>query len=173
MLRPLIIGFAACLSTGCAAEPEVIEIAPEPPALELTGRVVDKADVLSDEFELQLSAKLEQLEKETLVQLVVATTPDLKGRNIADYTRDLANAWGVGDAERDDGLVLLVAPDDRKVRIAVGYGLEETVTNEEASDIIQQSILPRFRESDFEEGIDAGVGGLVDQVTPEEMREAA
>ncbi len=173
MLRPFLTGFVALLIAGCAAEAEVIEIPPEPPALELTGRVDDAADILSPAFESKMTATLEGLENDTGVQLVVVTSRDLKGEDIADYTRDLANAWGIGDAERDDGLVILVAPNERSIRIAVGCGLEETVTDEEASNIIQQDILPQFRRGEFEAGVTAGVDRLIDEVAPFELKEAA
>ena len=162
---------AACLIAGCAAEAEVAE-APEP-ALELTGRVVDAADILSDRFERDLTAELAQLEEETLVQLVVATTPGLEGRTIEVYALELGNAWGLGDAERNDGLLLLVAPNERQVRINVGLGLEETIRGEEAKIIIDNSMIPHFRRGDYEAGIAAGVEGLAREVAPFAMEQAA
>ena len=117
--------------------------------------------------------RLTQLEDETLVQLVVATTPTLDGNNINEYSLDLANAWGLGDAKRNDGLLVLVAPKERRVRIEVGYGLEKAVTNDEAQTIIDKRILPHFRSGDFETGISKGVDELVQEVTPVEMKEAA
>lgn len=169
MLRPALPCLTALLLAGCAAQGTT----DAEPALELTSRVVDEADILSVSFEREMTGRLETLEKDTQVQMVIVTSPDLGGDDIADYTRDLANAWGIGDAERDDGLVLLVAPNERKVRIEVGYGLEASVTNEEAGEIIQTLILPRFRTGDFEIGVDAGVESLIQEVTPVEMKEAA
>lgn len=172
MSRFAITCLAACLlMAGCAAEAEVAE-APQP-ALELTGRVVDAGDILTDAFERDLTADLAQLEEDTLVQLVVATTPSLGGRTIEDYALDLGNAWGLGDAERNDGLLLLVAPNERQVRISVGLGLEEAIRDEEAKIIIDNSIIPHFREGDFEAGITAGVEGLSREVAPLLMEEAA
>ncbi len=144
-----------------------------PPALELTGRVVDAAAILSPEFEQSLTARLARLEEETQVQLVVATTPNLGGRDIDAYSFDLANAWGLGDVKRNDGLLLLVAPNERRVRIQVGLGLEASVRDEDAAAIIQNDILPHFRDGRFERGIDAGVEGLAREVTPISMKEAA
>lgn len=143
------------------------------PALELTGRVVDAAAILSPEFEQYMTARLALLEEETEVQLVVATTPDLGGRKIEDYSLDLAKAWGLGDAHRNDGLLLLVAPNDRKLRIEVGLGLESSVRDEDAAAIIQNDIVPHFRSGQFERGIDAGVEALAREVTPVPMKEAA
>ena len=162
---------AAHLTMGCAAAAE--EPAIEPPALELTGRVVDAADILSPEFEAQLTEKLSMLEQDTLVQLVVATTPDLEGRDISDYSLELARAWRLGSAERNDGLMLLVAPNERTVRIEVGRGLEASVKDEEAGEIIRRDMIPQFRNSEFEAGIDAGVDSLVSEVTPHHQEEAA
>lgn len=168
---PIHLACAVLLVTGCSAGAE--EPAAPEAALELTGRVVDAADILSDPFETEMTDRLEQLEGDTGVQLVIATTPGLDGRDIADYSLDLARAWGLGDAERDDGLLLLVAPNDRKVRIDVGYGLEASVKDEEAARILQSSVLPRFREGDYEAGIAGGVDGLVREVTPYQTKEAA
>lgn len=172
MIRRLLPALAALLTFGCAAEAEEGP-ADTPPALELTGRVVDAAAILSPEFELQMKARLGRLEEETLVQLVVATTPDLGGREIDAYSFDLANAWALGDAQPNDGLLLLVAPNERRVRIEVGLGLEASVRDEDAAAIIQNDILPHFRDGQFERGIDAGVEGLAREVTPIPMKEAA
>lgn len=171
MLRIVLAGSAALLIWGCAAEAE--EPAIGAPALELTGRVVDAADILSPAFEAELTAKLATLEEDTKVQLVVATTPDLGGRAIEDYALDLASAWEVGDAQRDDGLLVLVAPTDRKVRIEVGYGLEASVRDEDAAAIIRDTIIPSFRKGDYAKGIEAGVDGLIREVTPVPMKDAA
>lgn len=172
MIRSLSLTLTALLSIGCAAEMEQDREVREP-ALELTGRVVDAANILSPGFEQGLTARLAQLEEETLVQLVVATTPDLGGGAIADYSLDLSNTWGLGDAERNDGLLLLVAPNERQVRIEVGFGLEASVRDEEAAIIIRNDILPHFRKGDFERGISSGVEGLVQEVTPSAVKKAA
>ena len=171
MLRLIPAGLAALLLWGCSAEAE--EPAAPPPALELTGRVVDAADILSDRFEAQITAQIETLEAETGVQLVVATTPDLQGRDIGAYSFDLANAWGIGSAERNDGLMLLVAPNERQARIEVGLGLETTVQNAEAAAILEGAVLPEFRKGDYEAGIARGVDQLVREVSPAQRKEAA
>jgi uncharacterized protein len=165
-----LAALAALLTIGCAAE-----ATREPPAaaLALTGRVVDAAGVLSPGAEERLTARLAALEEETGVQLVVATTPDLGGQTIEAYSLALANAWALGDAERDDGLLLLVAPRERKVRIEVGSGLEASVRDEEAAAIIQNGILPQFRANNFDAGTEAGVAALAREVTPVPLKEAA
>lgn len=169
MPRFILPALAALSLTGCAAEAEESPA----PALELTGRVVDAADILSSDFEAEMTERLAALEDDTRVQMVVATTPNLNGREIDAYSLELANNWGIGDSERNDGLLILVAPNERKVRIEIGRGLEKTVTNEEASVIIEDAILPYFRESDYRLGIEKGVEGLVREVSPLTMEKAA
>ncbi|WP_394728508.1 TPM domain-containing protein [Altererythrobacter sp. GH1-8] len=135
--------------------------------------MIDAAEVLEPENEAALTQSLAQLETDTLVQLVVVTTPDLLGYDISDYSRMLGNAWGIGDAERNDGLLIVVAPNERKVRIQVGLGLESTVTDEEARKIIETGILPAFGRGDYSAGISEGVERLLVEVSQPELREAA
>ncbi len=150
-------------------------LAAQPQFPELTGRVVDKADILPPEAEAALTAKLEALETQSQRQLVVATVPDLQGYDIADYGYQLGRAWGLGDAERNDGALLLVAPNERKVRIEVGYGLEGYLTDALSALIIQNAILPRFRDGDFPGGIAAGTDAIITQLQlpPEEAAKVA
>jgi uncharacterized protein len=131
------------------------------PALALGGRVTDGARILTPAQEARLSAKLERLERLTKHQMVIVTVPSLGGRDVADFTTDLGNSWGIGREGYDDGVVLLVAPKERKVRIAVGYGLEKRLTDALCSQIINRLILPRFRQGDLPGGIEAGTGALV------------
>jgi uncharacterized protein len=153
----------------------VAPLAAQPQFPELTGRVVDNADILTPEAEAALTAKLEVLETQTQRQLVVATVPDLQGYDISDYGYQLGRAWGLGDAERNDGALLLVAPNDRKVRIEVGYGLEGYLTDAFSALIIQNAILPRFRENDYPGGIMAGTDAIIAQLQlpPEEAAKLA
>lgn len=128
----------------------------------LTGRVVDQANLLDPAQEAAITAKLEALEANSNRQLVVATISDLEDYDIADYGYQLGRTWGIGqdgdgEAEKDNGMLLLVAPNDRKVRIEVGYGLEGIMTDALSSLIIQNDILPQFREGNMPAGIDAGV----------------
>lgn len=130
----------------------------------LSGRVVDEANLLSPAAEQQLTSDLENLEQRSGRQLVVATVPSLQGYEIEDYGYQLGRAWGIGDKDRDDGAILLVAPNDRKVRIEVGYGLEPVLTDALSSLIIQQRILPAFREGRMEEGVLDGAKAVIDQL---------
>ncbi|MGN6500978.1 MAG: TPM domain-containing protein, partial [Tsuneonella sp.] len=122
----------------------------------LTGRVVDAANVIPPEVEASLDAKLAALEQQSQRQLVVATIPDLQGYEISDYGYQLGRHWGLGDKGRNDGAILIVAPNERKVRIEVGYGLEPVLTDGLSSLIIQNDILPRFKAGDMPGGIVAG-----------------
>ncbi|MDZ4370640.1 MAG: TPM domain-containing protein, partial [Phenylobacterium sp.] len=118
----------------------------------LTGRVVDNANLLAPATEARLTAELAALETQTGHQVVVATVPDLQGYEIEEYGYQLLRAWGVGRAKEDDGVILLVAPTERKVRIEVGYGLEPVLTDALSSVIIRREILPAFKDGDFEKG---------------------
>jgi uncharacterized protein len=128
----------------------------------LTGQVVDTANLLSPEQRADLTAKLQALEQQSSHQMVVVTVPDLQGYEIEDYGYKLGRAWGIGQKKVDDGLLLIVAPKERKVRIEVGYGLEPIVTDALSSVIIQNQILPAFRKGDMQGGIVAGANALVD-----------
>jgi uncharacterized protein len=135
--------------------------APAAPAVALAGRVTDAAQVLEPDFEARLSDRLEQLERRTGRQLVVVTVASLGGRDVADFTRDLGNAWGIGRPDEDDGVILLVAPNERQARIAVGEGLERVLTDAACREILARDILPRFRTGDLPGGIEAGVDALI------------
>ncbi len=170
MIRTLLLIGGTLALAGCVADAEEAKLWPD---LELTGRVMDAAEIFKPNFEEALTSKLAKLEKDTKVQLVVATTPDLEGHEIEFYSLELANSWGIGSEERDDGLILLVAPNERKVRIEVGRGLEASVKDEEAKEIIRDTIIPEFENGDYEAGVEAGVEKLILEVTPHEMKEAA
>ena len=141
----------------------------------LSGRVVDAANIIPAAEEAALVQRLEELEAQSQRQLVVATVPSLGDYDIADYGYRLGREWGIGDAERNDGAILLVAPNDRKVRIEVGYGLEGIMTDALSAIIIQNDILPAFREGNFPGGIANGVDAIARQLTlpPDEAARVA
>lgn len=139
----------------------------------LTGRVVDNAQLLSPEAEARLTADLATLEQQTGHQLVVATVPDLQGYEIEDYGYQLLRTWGIGRKAEDDGVILLVAPNQKKVRIEVGYGLEPVLTDALSSLIIQRKILPAFKDGQFEQGVVDGTEALIAQLgLPEDQAKA-
>jgi uncharacterized protein len=139
----------------------------------LTGRVVDRANVISAATEAQLTTRLADLETKTGAQVVVATVPSLEDHPIEDYGYRLGRAWKIGQAQKNNGVVFLVAPNERQVTIEVGYGLEPVLTDTLSFLILQQRVLPRFREGKMEEGIVAGVNAVVEQIAldPEQARE--
>jgi len=141
----------------------------------LRGRVVDAADLLNPQQEAELTARLEALETASSRQLVVATIPSLEDRPIEDYGYQLGRHWGIGQGEANNGTILIVAPNDRKVRIEVGYGLEPILTDALTHQIIQSDILPRFRENDYPGGIIAGTSALIEQLgaPPEQAEQRA
>ncbi len=142
-----------------------VPLTAQPDFPELTGRVVDNAEILSPETEGQLTTQLEALEDQSQRQVAVVTLPTLQGYDIADYGYQLGRAWGLGDAERNDGALLIVAPNERQVRIEVGYGLEGILTDAYSATIIQRDIVPRFRDGDMEGGIVAGTTAIVDHLS--------
>jgi len=146
-------GLMALLYTGSA------RAAPEFP--ELTGRVVDTAGLIPAGTAQQLAQQLKQHEQETSNQVVVVTLPSLQGYAIEDYGNQLGRHWGIGQADRNNGVLLIVAANDRKVRIEVGYGLEGTLTDARSHQIIQQIILPQFRSNDYEQGIVRGTEAII------------
>ena len=127
----------------------------------LTGRVVDQVGLLNPSQAADLSAKSEALEKRTGRQFVVATVNSLEGRTIEDYGYRLGREWGIGNEQKDDGVILLVAPNERKVRIETGYGARVFLTDAVSSVIIRESILPRFKAGDMGGGIVAGADQII------------
>ena len=126
----------------------------------LTGRVVDRAEILSPEEEQSLTRKLETIENETSVQFVIATIPSLEGEPIEDYSIRLAGEWKIGQRGLDNGAIILVVPSERRIRIEVGYGLEPVIPDGLAGRIIRERIAPAFRDENYYQGLLAAVEGL-------------
>jgi uncharacterized protein len=171
-LGALILGLALAAFAPVAAAPSF------PP---LTGRVVDAAAILPPPVEAQLTERLAQLESQSHRQLVVVTVASLQGLDIADYGYQLGRQWGIGQkgglkpgAEHDNGVLLIVAPNERKVRIEVGYGLEPVLTDALSSVILQTQVLPRFKAGDMSGGVVAGTDAIIRQLAlPEDQARAA
>ncbi|WP_409565758.1 TPM domain-containing protein [Methylobacterium sp. E-045] len=136
-------------------------LAAEPTFPALSGRVVDAAGILKPDETVALEAQLKAYEEKTSDQVVVATVPNLQGLTIEDYGNRLFRAWAIGQAKTNNGALLLVAPNDRKVRIEVGYGLEGALTDALSKVIITTSITPRFKAGDYGGGIKAGVDAML------------
>ena len=127
----------------------------------LTGRVVDEAGLLSAEDRAALTGSLAYLEAKTTDQLVVVTLKSLQGTTIEDYGYQLGRRWQIGQKDKNSGVLLIVAPTERKVRIEVGYGLEGTLTDAATKLIIENAITPRFKTGDFPGGIKSGVADII------------
>ena len=127
----------------------------------LTGRVVDQANIMTPESRSELETKLKDLEDKSGIQLVVATVKSLQGGDIETYANELFRAWKLGQAQKNNGVLLLIAPNEHRVRMEVGYGLEGTLTDALSSVIISSAIVPRFKTGDFSGGISRGVDGII------------
>jgi uncharacterized protein len=132
---------------------------------ELTGRVVDQANVLSPAARERLTTKLADLEQKSGIQLVVATVNSLQGQDIEPYANELFRHWQLGEKAKNNGVLLLVAPKEKRVRIEVGYGLEGTLTDALSKIIIINAIAPRFKVNDFDGGITHGVDDIITVLT--------
>jgi uncharacterized protein len=132
---------------------------------ELTGRVVDDARILDPSTKAGLERKLAEFETKTTGQLVVVTLKSLQGTSIEDYGYQLGRHWQIGQKEKNTGALLIVAPNERKVRIEVGYGFEGTLTDAVSKLIIENSIIPRLRANDFAGGIGRGVDDIIQAVS--------
>jgi len=142
---------------------------------ELTGRVVDEAGILDANARERLEKLSADLEAKSTDQLVIVTLKSLQGTSIEDYGYQLGRKWQIGQKDKNNGVLLIVAPNERKVRIEVGYGLEGTLTDALSSFIVQQAILPRFRNGDFAGGVTRGAEDIVNVLTgdAEEYKERA
>jgi len=159
-LLALLPALAALLLSGAAAA-----------ALEvpyLSGRVVDEAGIVPPDAAARIEETLRAFEEETGAQVAVLTVPSLEGEVLEDYSLKVAETWGLGREDRDDGVLLLVARDDRQLRIEVGYGLEGALTDAEAGRIVRNVIVPRFKAGDYGGGIEAGVDAVVGTIRGEE-----
>lgn len=151
----LLAAFAALL----ASAPAAAQTFPQ-----LTGRVVDQANIIPDDREAAMAQRLEQLQRATSRQLVVATVSSLEDQPIEDYANRLFREWRLGQSEANNGVLLLVAPNERRVRIEVGYGLEGILTDAFTGQVIRDHVIPRFRENDYPGGIEAGTNALIIQL---------
>ena len=145
----------------------------EPKFPPLTGRVVDAANMLDANAQQQLDAQLAAFEQASGIQLVVATLPDLQGYEIEEYGYQLARAWSIGQRDKNNGVLLIVAKAERKVRIEVGYGLEGALTDALSSNIIYSVIAPQFKIGQFAAGIEQGAQAIMQALRGEYQPRAA
>lgn len=161
MLRALAFSLILLATASCGQQP-----GRQSTGLPPQGRVTDEAGLLSTQQKAAITARLVDLERTKGHQFLVVTVKSLNGQDIAAYTRDLGNSWGVGRKDVNDGVILLVAPAERQVRIEVGKGLEQAISNDKAAGIIQTQITPRFASGDMPGGISAGVGAVITALNP-------
>ena len=133
----------------------------------LTSRVNDTAHMFSAQAVAETEALLSELEGSDSTQIVVLTVPSLEGDVLEEYSMRTVEAWKIGQKGLDNGALLLITRDDRRLRIEVGYGLEGSLTDLIAGRIIGQMIVPRFKQGDFDGGLKAGVDGMIKAVRGE------
>lgn len=138
----------------------------------LTGRVNDTANLIPLDQRQRIEAQLAQFEQQTSNQVSVLTVDSLDGEEIADYGNKVGRAWGLGQKGKDNGALLLVSKNDRKMRIEVGYGLEPVLTDLQTSVIQNQVIIPYFKKGDFGGGIEAGVTAILSTVQGKDVQPA-
>lgn len=137
----------------------------------LRGRVNDLAGMLPPDRASRLEQKLAEFERETGHQIAVLTIPSLEGDSLEDFSIRVAETWKIGQKGFDNGVILLVVRDDRKLRIEVGYGLEGVLPDAIASRIIREVIVPHFRANDYPGGIEAGVEAILKVTRGEQLPE--
>ncbi|CAH0497536.1 YgcG family protein [Novosphingobium sp. CECT 9465] len=153
LLQAFVALFLLVAGTAYAAMP------PKP-----AGPVLDQANIIPDDQEAALAQRLSAYNAQTGRAVIVATIASLDGDDVASYTNNLFRAWGVGGQKTDQGLLFLIAPNDRRVRIEVGYGLEEYMPDVLAGRIIASAVTPRFKAGDYPGGITAGVDQILTQL---------
>ncbi|MDO8834105.1 MAG: TPM domain-containing protein, partial [Vicinamibacterales bacterium] len=127
----------------------------------LTGRVVDNASILAAETRGRLAEAARAHEQATTNQIVVLTVPTIQPENIEDYAAEVFRGWQLGQRGKDNGVLLMVVPQDRKMRIEVGYGLEATLTDADCGRIIQALMTPAFKAGDYDKGIEDGLTAII------------
>ena len=153
LIRTLIVLAIALLALPAAAQ----ELPPRP-----DGPVYDGANMIDDAVEAQLDERLRAYNRETGRSVIVATVPNLDGETVEGYAVELYETWGIGGEETDEGALLLVAQEERKIRIEVGYGSTPTLTDAASGRIIRNTITPAFKQDDYTGGIVAGVAQMIE-----------
>ena len=151
----ICLGFATAACGGAGGLPE------------FSAPVVDDAGVIDDATENSLNAKLEQFRTSVGPQIAVLVVGSTGNQSIEDYGIDVAREWGIGDEQRDDGVLLLIAVDDRKLRIETGSGIEGNLTDVEAGRIVDLVVVPQLRNDDPTAAVVAGVDALTTELAGE------
>lgn len=156
MKKLLSIFFALCI--GISVNAQIIE-KPNPPRL-----VVDEADVLSDSDEAQLEAKLDKYNDSTSTQIQVIFVQSLNGLDIFDYAQQLAEGWGIGQKDKNNGILILTSIGDRKMRVHPGRGVEDKITDAFSSDIINNILKPAYKNGQYYQGVDDATTAIMQQL---------
>lgn len=165
--RGLMRALVLCMA--CLLGPVSAWAAPAVP--ELSAHVTDQAGILSASAKRELEQTLLDYQKQTGHQFAFLSIVELDGTAIEDFGQQVATAWRLGDAKRDDGLILIVARQERAVRVEVGYGLEGAIPDALAARVIRQTIVPAFREGRFDDGVRGGFDQLMRAAQGEALRE--
>ena len=156
-LAPLFFLIASLIASLMASR--AVAAANYPP---LTGRIVDQADIIPPSTSSAIETKLKDLEDKSGIQLVVASVNSLDGLDVETYANGLFRAWKLGEAKKNNGVLFLIAPNERKMRIEVGYGLEGTLTDALSKIILTSAVAPRFKSGDYGAGVERGVEGIIE-----------
>ena len=159
-MKRLLPFLALSLCLAVLITPAGTALAESPSLPEYGGFVNDYADLLSSQTRAELEGQLTQLQKDTTAEVAVVIVKSLEGDSIEDYAVRLFEKWGIGKKGKDNGVLFLVALDDHKMRIEVGYGLEPLITDGRAGRIRDEDVIPLFKKNDYEGGIKAGVATL-------------
>ena len=151
----------ALVLSACSSEPEEVRF---PYFEEHGGRVRDMASVISETAEQELTRKLDIAEAAYGPQMAIVTVNSLHGYAIKDFSLEYARSWGLGDAKRNDGILLVVAPNERRVRIEIGKGIEASFTDVYCMEVLDEAILPQFRQGDMQAGVVAGTERLIEHM---------
>jgi uncharacterized protein len=162
MTRPFARACASLVAVAMLLLAAVPAVAVDVPYL--TGRVVDNAEILKPATREGVAALAKAHEDKTTDQIAVLTLPTLGGESVEEFAVRVFEAWKLGQKGKDNGVLLIVAPQDRKIRIEVGYGLEGTLSDVAASRIIRNVMTPAFKSGDFDRGIEDGVKAIVAQL---------
>lgn len=159
MVKRLIIGLS--ILAGCIFQGDIVFAAMQVPPVPQNGYVLDQTGTLSSDQTAKLNQKISSYREQTSVQLAVLMVPEITDDYLERYSLSVARTWGVGEKGKNNGALLLIAKNDRKLRIEVGTGLEGDLTDARAGRIIRDRIAPEFRQDNYFEGIDSGIDGMI------------
>jgi uncharacterized protein len=154
----MLLGLLAVTMIPLAAPAQLAEIP------YLTGRITDNAEILSPQVRARVAGMLEHHEEITSDQIAVLTMPSLEGESTEGFAARVFQSWKLGEKGKENGVLVLFSPGDRRIRIEVGRGLKERLTEMQADRIIRDTIAPRFIEGDYDRGVEDGIRALIDRL---------